>query len=305
MKVFKHIILLCLLVLLYGVLTAGFKNKIMLINSSGAVEKYNVAQEAFKKTIPQPIIDVNLNEAQLKLSDVEDLLYDEYPDLIYCIGIKAYLIANKFVSEKNIVFSSIINWRRLPMTKNTYGVASELHPGFHLTLYRYIFPKIKNIGVLYSGEYNRQWIDRAQNEARTLGIEIMASDVTESRFAISTLKTILPEIDAQWLISDPVVMADKLTLLEIFKASDAASVPVFSYHPAFTESRAVLIVSVDNPTIGHQAAAIAKDVLTGDKPEERVQLPAGSHIALNLNKIKAYGIHYEEMALGSVNQIIE
>lgn len=281
------------------------RTKIVLINSGASVEKYRVAQEEFKKSISQPIVEVDLEEKKWKISDVEDLLYDEYPDLIYCIGTKAYLIANKYVSEKEIVFSSIINWRRLPVTKKTYGVSNELHAGVQITLYRYFFPSVKKIGVLYSAKYNKQWFRRAQNEAKEMGIEIIGKKVNESRFAISALKELLPEIDALWLISEPVVMSDKKILFEVFAESNAKKVPIFSYHQAFAEYGAVLIVSVDNPTIGRQAAAITTDVLAGAKVEQNVQLPAGSHIILNLKKVKEHGLQYEETALSSVNQIIE
>jgi putative ABC transport system substrate-binding protein len=39
--------------------------------------------------------------------------------------------------------------------------------------------------------------------------------------------------------------------------------------------------------------------------EEKVQYPAGSHIILNLKKVKEYGLHYNEEALSVVNQIVE
>lgn len=305
MKIFRRICTLGFIVLLLGILSANVKPKIMLINSSGAVEKYKVAQEEFKKALPLPIIEVDLNKEQWKLSDIEDILYDEYPDLIYCIGTKAYLIANKFVSEKDIVFSSIINWRRLPLTKITYGVSSELHPGYQVTLYRYIFPKVRKIGVVYSEEYNGQWIRKARQDVAEMGMEVIGEAVDESKFTISTLKALLPEIDALWLISDPVVMPDKKSLLEIFSASDAEKVPVLTYHPAFSEYGAALVVSVDNPTMGRQAAALAEDVLTNVRMKEKVELPAGSHLIINLKKVKRYGIQFNEMALGSVNQIIE
>lgn len=305
MKAIKQVCLLCFFLLLCGTLSGDVRAKIMLINSSASVEKYRVAQAEFKKSIPQSIIEVDLTEKEWKLSDVEDLLYDEYPDLIYCIGSKAYLIANKYVSEKDIVFSSIINWRRLPIAKKTYGVSNELHAGFQITLYRYFFPGVKKIGVLYSAKYNKQWFRKAQDEAKEMGIEIIGKDVVASNYTIAALKEILPGIDALWLISDPVIMSDKKNLLDVFKEADAQKVPIFSYHEAFAEYGAVLIVSVDNPTIGRQAAAIATDVLTGAKVEEKVQPPAGSHIILNLKKVKEHGLKYQEAALSSVNEIIE
>ena len=286
-------------------LAAEKEPKVLLINSDATVEKYRVAQEKFRETYARPVLEINLDDKKWKVPDVEDLLYDEYPDLVYCIGSKAYLIANRFVSEKDIVFSSIVNWQRLPVTKKTYGVSSELYSGMQMTLFRYIFPAVKRIGVLYSEKYNSQWFNKARDEAREMGVEIIGRAVSKHKQTASALKELLPDVDALWLISDPVIVSDKKVITEVFKESDARKVPVFSYHDVFTDYGAVLIVSVDNPTIGRQAAGIAMEVLSVGKMEEKVQPPAGSHIILNLKKVKEYGLPYKEEALGSVNQIIE
>ncbi len=286
-------------------LAAEKEPKVLLINADATVEKYKVAQEEFKKAFARPVLEVNLDDKKWNIPAVEELLYDEYPDLTYCIGSKAYLIANRYISEKDIVFSSIINWQRVPMTKKTYGVSNELHSGMQMTLFRYIFPELRKIGILYSERYNSQWFKETKDEAREMGVEIMGWAVSDNKRTISDLKELLPAIDALWLISDPVIMSDKKMLMEIFKECDAKKVPVLSYNDVFTDYGATLIVSVDNPTIGRQAAGIAMEVLSVGKMEEKIQYPAGSHIILNLKKVKEYGLHYKEEALGSVNQIIE
>ena len=286
-------------------LAAEKEPKVLLINSDGTVDKYQVAQEEFKKTYARSVLEINLGDKKWKVPDVEDFLYDEYPDLVYCIGSKAYLIANRFVREKDIVFSSIVNWQRLPITKKTYGVSSELPSGMQMTLFRLIFPEVKKIGVLYSEQYNRQWFDDAKVEAREMGIEFIGQPISKRKQTVDALKELIPRIDALWLISDPLIMADKENLSEVFKACDAKQVPVFSYHDIFVEYGAVLIVSVDEPTIGRQAASIAKEITAVGKIEEKVQYPAGSHIILNLKKVKEYGLPYKEEALSMVNQIVE
>ena len=286
-------------------LAAEKEPKVLLINSDATVEKYRVAQEEFKKTYSRPVLEINLDDKKWKVPDVEDLLYDEYPDLVYCIGSKAYFIANRFVSEKDIVFSSIVNWQRLPVTKKTYGVSSELYSGMQMTLFRYIFPEVKKIGVLYSEQYNSQWFKDAKVEAREMGIEIVGQHISESKQTINALKALMPRVDALWLISDPLIMTDKENLTEVFNECEAKKVPVFSYHDIFVEYGAVLIVSVDEPTIGRQAAGMAKEITSVGKMEEKVQYPAGSHIILNLKKVKEYGLEYNEEALSVVNKIVE
>ena len=304
MKVFK---LTCFigLVFLLSVLSADEGPKIMVINSNAAVDKYKIAQEEFTRSTSTPVVEIDLGERKWKLGEIEDLLYDEYPDLVYCIGTKAYLLARKFISDRNIVFSSILNWHRLPLTKKTYGVSSELNPEMQITLYRYLFPVLKRIGVLYSNKYNKQWFIEARAAGKEMGVEIIGRSLSKRRDVLPELDGLLKEVDALWLISDPVVMSDKKSLIEVFKQCDVSKIPILSYHDAFAEYGAMVIVYVDNPTTGRQAAAISREVLSKDVVRKKIQLPAGSHIFLNLKKADEYGLKYGEMALSMVNRIVE
>jgi putative ABC transport system substrate-binding protein len=304
MRTPKTIYALLLLLLFPGNLIADH-SKILVINSDASVEKYEAAQVEFKSAIAYPIKDVNLGEKEWKLQEMEDLLYDEYPDLVYCIGTKAYVVANRFLSEKNIVFSSTINWKRLPVNKRTFGISNELPLEMQIMLFRYIFPGVRKIAVLYSEEYNGQWVNQAGAQAKEMGVEIIGHVVEESKQVVSVLKKSLPDMDALWLISDPVILSDKKALVHLFAECDAGKTPVFSYQEAFAKQGAVLIVSVDSATIGRQAAKIAMDILSGEKMTEKVQFPAGSEIIMNLNKVKEYGLEYNTDALASVNQLIE
>lgn len=285
----------------------AFENKtILLINSDASVNKYKAAHQEFQKAIPHsfPVMEVDLADKTWGIPDVEELLADEDPGIIYCIGSKAYLIANRFASEKNIVFSSIVNWLRLPVTPKTYGVSNELHAVMQLMLFRYIFPDIQKIGVLYSEKYTGQWFEKVKTEAKEMGVGIIGYAVSE-RNSIPALNKLLPDINAFWLISDPEILSGKKDLLEILNVCGTRKIPVFSYHEAFAELGAALIISADNYTIGRQSAGIVAEILSGSRIDEKVQFPAGSHIIMNLRKVKEFGLRYSEDALGSVNHIIE
>ena len=100
-------------------------------------------------------------------------------------------------------------------------------------------------------------------------------------------------------------MPEKEYLYKILKICDANKILIFSYHEAFAEIGAVLVISVDDPTIGRQAGGIAAQLLSSSNPTEKVQFPAGSHITLNMKKVKAYGLQYNQNSLGMVNNIIK
>jgi putative ABC transport system substrate-binding protein len=296
---------ICFFLMLSVTLTAEQQPKVLLINSDTAVEKYHVTQEEFKRAFAHPVLEITLNDQKWGMNQVEEFLYDEYPDLVYCIGSKAYLVANKYINRKPIVFSSIINWQRFPVTQKTYGVSNELPAEMHMTILRYIFPKIQRIGIVYSERYNSQWFNKTMEEGKKMGFGITGKTVSKNKDFLPALKQLLPNVDALWLISDPVIMSDKKTLIEVFRKCDERKVPVFTYQDVFTTYGAVLTVSVDDATIGRQAADMTREVLLSGKIDKQVQYPAGSHISLNLKKVKEYALPYNQDALGIVNQIIE
>ena len=300
-KVPGYVCLFFLYFLISDALYASEKPVILLINSNATVEKYKVAQTEFMKTLNSPVLEVDLGGKEKPGKALPD-----NADFVYSIGGKAYLLAKKHFSEKPIIFSSIINWRRLqPLSRKTYGVSSEVHARMPLFMFRSVFPNIKKIGVLYSEHYNLQWFRNAREQARELGITITGKIVSDKKHTIPALKGLFAEVDAIWLISDPHVMPEKDYLYKILKTCDASKMPVFSYLGAFAKIGAVLTVSADNPTIGRQAASIVMQMLSGDKAEEKIQFPAGTHITLNLKKAEAYGLEYNKNALGLVNNIIK
>ncbi len=305
MKGINIILIVCFFLLTPGVAVSDSGPNILLLNSDRSVEKYKIVQEEFKKAIKYPVNEVYIKDRSRNLLDAVEFFNKNKFDLIYCIGSKAYMTAYKNVENTDIVFSSILNWRRLPEKPGIFGVSNELHTVMQIMLFRYIFPDIKKIGVLYSKRFNSQWFEQSKDEAKTVGIELIGKPAADTKNTRAEIINLLNEIDALWLISDPMVISSKKSLLKILKLCDRYKIPVFSYNSVFVKYGAMLIVSVDNPTIGRQAASIAQELLEGIKKEPNVQFPAGSQIILNLKKAKAFDLRYREEALGSVNRIIE
>lgn len=280
--------------------------KILVINSDASVEKYRIPQEEFQQVFESPVMLMDLEKEKITVDDLEEIFYDESPDVVYCIGTKSYLMAHKYVGKTPMVFSSILNWLRLPMSDRRYGVSNELHSGMEMMLFRHIFPDIATIGVLYSEKYTAEWFQSASAQAQELGVTLVGHQIEKKESLAAALTALIEQkIDAFWLIPDPAVMSDSQELQIILDRCDARKIPIFSYNEAFTQYGATLSISVDTPTIGRQAAALAASILAKEDVPERVQFPAGSYITLNLKKVTEYHLPYNESALGSVNTILE
>ncbi|MFQ5963506.1 MAG: ABC transporter substrate-binding protein [Candidatus Scalinduaceae bacterium] len=280
------------------------RDSVIVLNSDMSIENYSLAHTEFKSMMVDLKDEIDLGSKWVNEKSIKKRIKKIDPDVIYCIGSKAYQMAYKFAKKKNLVFSLAINWRRLPMGKNTYGISNELHQGMQLMMHRYLFPDVNKIGVLYSKIYSEEWLNIAIENAKEVGIDIIGRHISESDDIESALDELLPEVDALWLTPDPIVISNVESVVKIFEQCEAVRKPVFAYNRTFANFGATLIMSADISTMGRQAAGIALDILANKKVIERVQNPAGSHIVLNLKKVDEYGINLNIEALESVNEII-
>lgn len=282
---------------------------LLIINSDLAIKKYALTQEVFQANQNKASTVINLADPLVEEDEVADIIRRNQFKIIYCIGTKAYLLANRVAPDKKIVFSSAINWRRLPITRQSYGIAQELPAGMQLMMYRYLFPEINKIGVLYNKQINQEWFSGAIQAAQDVDIELLGQNISAGQNLSTAIKKLLAEVDALWLIADPLVLADRASVVEIFLQAENKKKPVFTYSELFIDYGALLVISADIPTIGRQASAWV-DELRNDKTinktiTERVSNPLGSYVILNMKKLKEYPILLNKEALGSVNQIIE
>ncbi|WP_051906518.1 ABC transporter substrate-binding protein [Methylomarinum vadi] len=282
---------------------AGDNDKLLIVNSDLSVQKYALMQEVFQAHNHYSATVINL--ADDSPDKASALIQDRRYQIIYTIGTKAYLLAREAAADKNIVFSSVMNWRRLPLTEKSYGIAQELPAMMQLMMFRYLFPDLSKIGVLYSKQFNEEWMSHAENEGREMGVEVIGKDIASSDELIPRLNELLGEVEALWLIADPMVLANKDSVAQIFSSSESQKKPVFAYSEIFIDFGAVLVISADIPTMSRQASVLVDSLVHDSPPPRKVDYPAGSHVILNLKKQKRYPLRLNKEALGSVNQIIE
>ncbi len=277
---------------------------VIILNSDASIYKYSLAQSELKSKLTNLRGEIDLGSKWIDEKKIKKMVLDVDPDVIYCIGSKAYRMAYKLAGEKNIVFSLVINWRRHPMDKDTYGISNEPLQGIQLMMYRYFFQDVSKIGILYSNTYNKEWFDVAVESAKDVGVSIIGKSISKPDKIESALNKLLPKVDAIWLIPDPIVIYDMESVNKLFEQCQVAGKPIYTYDKAFADLGATLIMSADIPTMIRQSAEIVSSIIEGQEIEEKVKSPAGSHIILNMKRVEEYGLDLNIEALDSVNEII-
>lgn len=308
MKIINFCKILILLVV-FGIGSAFAQpGKVLIVNSDNAVFRYEKIADEFKKAITQnayQTVEFDLNSHADADAELKQLIQQENPELIYCIGTKAYSLAKSYAANKKVLFSAAINWRRLDIGENTYGVANELASAQEISLLRYFFPAVKKIGLLYSEKFSREYVETIKKEALALGISVVGQPINAEKEIAETLNNLLLKVDMFWIISDPVVLSSKESVQQIFQLAQQQKKPVYAYSDVFIEQGAVLAATADPATIGRQSASLAI-MLDKDKATVAgtVQNPAGSTVTLNKCVLDALQLDFNKDALDSVNKIV-
>ena len=300
---FYSLFLVCIVSLFPAQQVGAVHAKILIINSNAQIVKYQLAQQALEKKgiYETSLLDLANNNWSTKTINTQI----EKADLIYCIGSLAY----QFVVQKNInkpmVYSGIINSDRLPYRKNTYGIATELPAGMSLHMYRYIFPEVKKIGIVYNPDQNKEWVQEATATADDIGINVISQQIFDDNHFEDSLSILLAEVDALWIISDSSIASQK-NIAHAFYYSQKMAKPIFAYDRFYANLGALLVITADKAGISRQVTYLIDEILRGQTPHQKTSAPAiSTHIILNMKVLKQYPhLEFNSKSLDSINQII-
>lgn len=282
------------LLLIFISLTA---ESILIINSNSKVKKYSEAQKGFENTFKGDVKSIDL--CTMTQNEVKDYLYDEYPDIVYTIGSRAYQYAYKYIPEKKIFFSNIINWERLPSREHYAGVLAELHFGMQLSWMKMLSINTKKIAVLYS-KYTEAELFLLKKYANKMNIKIISKKIKSNDNL--DIKGMLEKSDSMLIIPDPIVLKDESAVKYIFMLAKEYKKPVVTYDRLFINYGAILSISVDNQTTGRQIAIMLNKYINKEE-STNIQYPMGSRVVFN--KKVADKLDIKAKNLDSIEEVIE
>lgn len=296
-----------ILILLSANTVVTAQSKVLIVSTDRGVYRYEKIASEFKNILQQNAYqwsEFDLGDSANTENRLKQTIEQQNPDIIYCIGTKAYSLARQYAGDKKLLFSAAINWRRLGISEGTYGVANELSPIQEISLLRYFFPSVNKIGLLYNKKYSAEYVETIKIDAATLNVQIIEQQITNPQEISSTLNELLPQVDMFWVISDPIVLSNKESVQQIFISAKQLQKPVYAYSDIFIKYGAVLAISADLGTIGRQSANLVMMIEDNKIPIGTVQIPAGSSISLNMCSIESMKMDFNKDALDSVNKII-
>ena len=210
--------------------------------------------------------------------------------LVLAVGVKAALAAKLEVLDVPVVYCLVLDPDKYDLSApNVSGISLEVPPAQQFATMKTILPKLKRIGVLYDPTKTARLLQEATLVAKQQGIELLAQPISSEREIPPMLRTLLPIVDALWLVPDTTVLSEE-SLPFILQESLDANRSVFGFSSEFVKRGALLGLSVNYRDIGKQAARLSRRILDRQVVPPVKTVPEHFSLALNLKTARFLGL---------------
>lgn len=193
------------------------------------------------------------------------------PALVFTVGSSATRLATDNFKSTPIVFSAVkypalsgfVSSNSRP-GGNVTGASLDIPVDVQFNYFQKIVPNLKKIGVLYT-KSTRRLIEPAATVAKSLGLELVAIEVSDKKQLPRALDSLASVVDGLWSVADPELFNPQSTRYILLNSS-RKGLPLMGFSRYVVESGALFALDFDYKAVGRQAGEIACRVIGGQKP---------------------------------------
>ena len=268
---------------------------------------YDAPIDAFSQAVGHPVQVIGLRGDRAVASRVAADLTRDPPPAVLALGAKAaWIAARELPPTVPVVWAMVREPERYDLDGlNLTGVRMEIPAAMTLAQFQLFAPDAVRLGILLSVSNSDPSVGRAIQAAREAGYTVIARRVTSSRDVRRQLATMAREMDAIWLLPDPLVITpDHFHLVRAL--ADRAHVPILAYSETLVEAGAFMCVAPDRAAIGRLAAERVREVMQpGATPASLAPIvPTEARVVLNRDAQQAAGLDIDPALLDFVDEIV-
>ena len=254
------------------------------ILKSADLAAYNQAVAGFKASMPPSttFLEFDMQGDVARGRKLAQKVRASDADMLLAVGLKSALVAKLEIVDIPVIYCMVLDPAKNGLNApNMRGIMLEVPIDRQLAAIRSVLPSLKRIGVLYDPEKSANIVDEARQQAKVLGLEIVARLVRSEKDVPTTLRALVQEIEALWLIPDSTVLSEASLSFIMTTALDS-NVPVIGFSSELVRSGALVGLSVNYEDVGRQAGALAKKIVSGQPvPSSAALPPERLRLALN------------------------
>ncbi|GJL56296.1 MAG: ABC transporter substrate-binding protein [Nitrospirales bacterium] len=224
------------------------------------------------------------------------------PSFIVAVGLKAALVVRQGLPSIPSMFCMVLDPAKYNLTKSRMaGIALEIPFKDQIQSLQEVLPSVKRVGVIYNARKTGRIVKEAASEANALGMKLIARVVSSEKDVPASLRAIVHDIDALWLLPDSTVVTPE-SFDFLLRTTLEANVPVIGFSADLVRKGALLSVHFNYEDVGKQAARLAEGFLEGHQFTPGVILsPEPLRLAINLKTANFLGITVSPNVLDRVH----
>ena len=205
------------------------------------------------------------------------------PRLLVVIGTEAARAARRRWPTTPLVYCLALHPRQNALTgPATGGVSMTVDPADQLNVLMKLVPGVQRIGVVYDEAL------AAEPQLRSIA-RLVRRQVRNPREAARAIQELVPQVDAFWMLLDPVI-ANPANFRLLADLSLRHKVPILAPAAPFVEAGALVSVGPDYQRAGRRAAEIAQLVLGGRRAGDFSEAPPAYVVTINGRVARQLGI---------------
>ena len=207
-------------------------------------------------------------------------------DLVFAVTTPTAQAAKNQVDKSiPVVFASVTDPKSagLEGIPNVTGTSGAAPINENLKLMRKIFPKAKNIGIIYnSSEQNSvSEVNNLKKLAKENGFNVVDKAITNGTELLAAANIISKEIDIYYATQDNTVASYFAALLDVL---NKAKVPVFATNDVYSNAGAFISQGTTDYGIGYRSGEIAAEILLKGKKPSDFQIEAVKNLQIKVSK---------------------
>jgi putative tryptophan/tyrosine transport system substrate-binding protein len=174
-----------------------------------------------------------------------------------------------------------------------------------LELLREIVPGLRRLAILGNVGGPAVVLDmrEVQAAARTLGLEVIASEIRRGEDIVPAFAALKGHADALYVAVDPLVNAHRIPINTL---ALAARLPTMHTFREAVEAGGLMSYGPNFPDLWRRAAELVDKILRGAKPADLpVEQPTKFDLIINLTTAKALGLEMPATLLARADEVVE
>jgi putative tryptophan/tyrosine transport system substrate-binding protein len=281
-----------------------FSAEIVILKSAD-ITAYNQAADGFKAMVAgtATITEYDMQGDLAKGRKLARRVRASNADLVLAVGTKAALAAKLEIVDIPILFCMVLDPEKSGLNApNMTGILLEVPIEHQFATMHSVLPGKKKIGVLFDPEKTGDLVEEARRHARAMGLELVTRQIRSEKEVPAVLRSLIPTIDALWLVPDSTVLTEESISFLLANALDA-NIPVLGFSSELVRNGALAGLSVHYEDVGRQASGLARKILSGQIKAPSRFGPERVRLALNLKTAKFLGITIPAEVVNRADQL--